>query len=72
MSRAAKVEVPAVMSVAERQAKLRSQRLADGWVCLNSLWLEPEAAAKLAALVDQGETATQVVNRLLKRARAPS
>jgi hypothetical protein len=53
----------------ERQTRLREQREAEGWFCLKSVWLEPEAAAKLAAWIERGESATAVVNRLLARSK---
>jgi hypothetical protein len=57
------------MSLAERQKKLRDARLAEGRVCLKSIWLTAEAAAKLKAAVAKGESQTDVVNRLLLRSR---
>jgi uncharacterized alpha-E superfamily protein len=67
-----KAEVPTTsgpMTVAERQRRFREQRTADGWLCLNTLWVEPEAAQRLLRAVEKGESITEVVNRLLKRSR---
>jgi len=71
MSRKAEAPAaPVVMTVAERQRKFREQRVADGWLCVSTIWLEPEAAAKLQASIDKhGGTATDAINRLLKRSR---
>ena len=56
------------MTPAERQRRRRA-RLAEEHGATITVALSPEAARKLAAWVARGETATSVVNRLLRRSK---
>jgi hypothetical protein len=57
------------LTVAQRQRHLRERRTAQGWHCLQSTWIDPDAAAKLRAWMARGLSETEAINQLLKRSR---
>lgn len=53
---------------ADRMASSREDRAKEGGRQV-AVWLGPAAAAKLAAWIARGETATGIINRLLTRSK---